>query len=209
MCCLAAQHLGSYVPSQSVKYKELELSYLSKALRLLSENTRTLDQVEPTLAICMLLVHHGVTSFDGPPFHWAIHARFLYACQSLGISIDYQSAIFIVYQIILSIHRPMDNVANLGIRLEWLLACSFPELILDLGLSRKLLYYIGKITEVASMTMYCIGERERQGKMLQSNIAGVVQYTAEKEKRVFDVVINIGRSYQIAALLNVKCRLLG
>ncbi len=180
-----------------------------KSVQYLRQNMLMNDQIEPILAIGMLLLHHGVTSTEGPLFQWSMHAKLLCGLQSLNVCINYPAAIFIAYQIILNLGRPLEKLANDGIGLDWLLDCEHPDLILDLGLSRRLLYYIGKTTEVASRTIHAMDERERQGRIFKAAIAEHTQYAMEPVKEAFEVTMNIGLSYQIAALLMVNCRLLG
>ena len=57
-------------------------------------------------------------------------------------------ALFIAYQIILDIFNPDEHVHG-GLTINWLVAQALPDDVLDLELSRRLLFYIGRTTELA------------------------------------------------------------
>jgi hypothetical protein len=206
MCCLSALYFKYIVPdNQFAKFNKLELRYLGESLQFLRNNAHNTKEVEPVIAVCMLLVHYGVCSTDNIS-QWSMHAQLLCFLQKKRISIDFPEALFIVYQIILTFIRPLDQSANHGVSIDYLLNDE-PDLISDLGPSKRILWFIGRTAEVVSTTSHCLHERVNQGMILESSIREAVLRTEEVANRA--LVLEIGQCYKIAALLIVKCRLFG
>jgi hypothetical protein len=149
--------------NQFAKFNKLELRYLGESLQFLHNNVHNIkEEVEPVIAVCMLLVHYGVCNHIS---QWSMHAQVLCFLQKKDISIDFPEALFIVYQIILTFIRPLDQSANHGVDIDYLLDEN-PDLISDLGPSKRVLWFIGRTAEVVSTTSHCLHERVKQGMIL-------------------------------------------
>jgi hypothetical protein len=191
--------------NQFAEFNKLELSYYGISVQYLRNNVLNVEAAEIVVTVCMLLVHYSVCSPDRNS-RWLMHASLLCFLQKQGISIDFPEALFIVYQIILTFNPLSPQSANHGIRIDYLLDDN-PDLIVDLGASKKILWFIGKISEVESSTRSNFCERAEQGKMLETSISSVVQHTNERLNAA--LVQEIGECYKICVLLMVRCRLLG
>ncbi len=156
--------------------------------------------VDVLTTMTMLLVHHQVVTGDQG---WVAISKILVAMQDRGISFSSNtSVLFIAYQIILDVFNPREHLHG-GLDINWLQTWALPDHILDLGLSPRLLFFIGRITELASE------KNTREAMSLLGQIQGTDQIVSGVQGEATLVVERIALSYKHAAILMLYCRLFG
>jgi hypothetical protein len=206
LCALSIMYFKHTVPhDQLAKFNKLELTCLGNSIQYLQRNALNAKEVELVVTVGMLLVHYSVCHPDRNS-GWLVHAKLLCFLQGQGTSIDFPEALFIVYQTILTLNPSLGQPANHGIDIEYLLRRD-PDLITDLGPSKRILWFIGKIAEVESTTRGKYSERVDQGKILEIGISKVSLDPVEGPNQA--LVLEIGELYKIWVLLLARCRLLG
>lgn len=147
--------------------------------------------------IFMLLVHVGVVKGNGS---WIKGTReILFIAQKQGLRPP--SLAFPAYELTLCIFCPS---AIHGINLSWLWSSPQADVVLDLGLSPRLLYFIGTITQTAISDLdnsLAANRLQEQLEKLEQKVSGV-----DKGKEVTE---QIAKSYLLSAHLLIDCRLLG
>jgi hypothetical protein len=152
----------------------------------------------------MLLVHRQVVIGDR---HWFRNSQLLVGLETHGIDFKHHpAALFLIYQIILNIFDP-GTLANNGLSIDWLLTHD-PDTVLDLGLSRRVLFYLGYITQLAkqkppdSLPAHTVPPRLGLLSDVRQNTSGV-------DGEASAVVGSIALSYKVSAILLMYCRIFG
>lgn len=156
--------------------------------------------VEAFLAVTMLFVHSLVVYGA----QWESGVQMLRWLQGRGVTLHGQPlALFPAYEIILNVFRT-DACVHGGLDIEWLQKVSLPDHVLDLGLSSRLLFYIGRSTELVTSAT-----STEEYWLLLEDIRRTQQFVMGIEGEEKRTVERIALSYELAAELMVYCRLLG
>ncbi|OAA63330.1 hypothetical protein SPI_03493 [Niveomyces insectorum RCEF 264] len=160
--------------------------------------------VETVVTATMLLVHYQVVTGDSA---WFQSSKVLVAMQRQDIPFyEYPTARFIAYQVILNIFHPYSNESSHGgLDISWLRTQELADNVLDLGLSCRLLYFIGRSTEMARSDTTTQSERESLLRMVH----GADQHVSGIKDEAKRVVETVAASYKHAAALMLLCRLFG
>ncbi|KAK1147216.1 hypothetical protein N8T08_001955 [Aspergillus melleus] len=213
---VSASYMRDYALSDAMKYGYMNHNYMvlaAQALqRDLSEGNAT---IESCLAAGMLLVHHGVINESETDMCWSWHVQMLGGFQGAGSGFDPTSepALFMTYQLTLALTAQTTSQIqsrHFGSS-DWLLQCPPREsqrVCGLLGMSRRMLSMISRITTLATLPM---PEEERitAAEALDDEIVMMNQWCYQTPGESLEVALQTAQAYQLAARLYLLCRVLG
>lgn len=211
---LSASYMKDYLRSDVTRYQQADHNYMLQAIQSLSKDLAYDEHTQSCLVTEMLLVHHGVVNELDSDVCWTCHIDMLDVLQQRnGFAASSEPALYMAYQFILAMTaQPIARIrARKPKRLDWIVdrkAGDLQQICGILGLSRRLLYLMASITNLA--TREIPNEEKRvEAEALAVQLNGIQQWTEDATGDALDVAVRTAMAYCLAARLYLLCRVFG